>query len=102
MTQTIQVKGKSVYTDQTDIFAPYASNIKQWHVKSGEQVSKGDILFTLDTSTLQTEVEQLQSDLEKAQLENKVNQVSLDQANMSESLGVTEEERKKAFADRGR
>ncbi|MGN7411152.1 efflux RND transporter periplasmic adaptor subunit [Paenibacillus sp. SAF-068] len=100
MTQTIQVKGKSVYTDQTDIFAPYASNIKQWHVKSGEQVSKGDVLFTLDTSTLQTEVEQLQSDLEKAQLEDKMNQVSLDQANMSESLGVTEEERKKAFADR--
>ena len=69
-------------------------------MKSGEQVSKGDILFSLDTSTLQTEVEQLQSDLEKAQLENKMNQVTLDQANMSESLGVTEEERKKAFADR--
>lgn len=95
MTQTIQVKGKSVYTDQTDVFAPYAASIKQWNVKNGQQVKKGDVLFTLDTSTLQTEVQQLQSDLEKAKLEIEINQVTMDQADMSASLGVTEEERKR-------
>ncbi|MEK3827234.1 MULTISPECIES: efflux RND transporter periplasmic adaptor subunit [Paenibacillus] len=100
MTQTIQVKGKSVYTEQTDVFAPYASNIKQWHVKNGEQVKKGDVLFTLDTSALQTEVSQMQSDLDKARLDVEMNQISIDQAGMTETLGVTEEERKKAFADR--
>ncbi|MGC5775951.1 efflux RND transporter periplasmic adaptor subunit [Paenibacillus pabuli] len=100
MTQTIQVKGKSVYTDQTDIIAPYASNIQKWNVKNGEQVSKGDVLFILDTSALQTEIDQLESDLAKARIELEVNQVSLDQADMSAPLGVTEEERKKAFADR--
>ncbi|PQP83195.1 efflux RND transporter periplasmic adaptor subunit [Paenibacillus sp. PCH8] len=100
MTQSIQVKGKSVYTDQTDVFAPYTSSIKQWHVKSGEQVKKGDILFTLDTSALQTEIDQMQSDLAKARLDVEINQVSADQANMSETLGVTEEERKKAFVER--
>lgn len=100
MTQAIQVKGKSVYTDQTDVFAPYTSSIKQWHVKSGEQVKKGDILFTLDTSALQTEIDQMQSDLAKARLDVEINQVSADQASMSEALGVTEEERKKAFAER--
>lgn len=41
MTQTILVKGKSVYTEQADVFAPYASSIKQWHVKNGDQVKKG-------------------------------------------------------------
>lgn len=100
MTQTIQVKGKSVYTDQTDVFAPYAASIKQWNVKNGQQVNKGDVLFTLDTSSLQTEVQQLQSDLEKAKLEIEINQVTMDQADISAPLGVTEEERKKAFADR--
>ncbi len=100
MTQTIQVKGKSVYTEQTDVFAPYTSNIKQWHVKNGEQVKKGDVLFTLDTSALQTEVSQMQSDLDKARLDVEMNQISIDQAGMTETLGVTEEERKKAFADR--
>ncbi|MDR6725580.1 RND family efflux transporter MFP subunit [Paenibacillus amylolyticus] len=100
MTQTIQVKGKSVYTDQTDVFAPYASSIKQWHVKSGDQVKKGDILFTLDTTAQQTEVQQLESDLEKARLDYELNQVSVEQAGMTETLGVTEEERKKAFVER--
>ncbi|MCG7381733.1 biotin/lipoyl-binding protein [Paenibacillus sp. ACRRY] len=98
--QTIQVKGKSVYTEETDVFAPFASNIKKWHVKNGDQVSKGDVLFTLDTSVLQTEIEQLMSELEKAKLDAEINQISINQAEMSESLGVTEEERKKLFVER--
>lgn len=100
MTQSVQVKGKSVYTELSDIVAPYSGNIKKWHVKNGQQVNKGDVLFTLDTTTLQSELKQLESEIKKSKIDYELTKVSLNQNSDSEALGSSEEERKKAFADR--
>ncbi|OPG95498.1 hypothetical protein B2I21_25860 [Chryseobacterium mucoviscidosis] len=100
VTQEIQVKGKSVYAKQTDVYAPFASKIKQWNVENGEPIRKGAVMFSLDSKALQTEVQQLETDIEKSRLEAQLNEIGLNQGNGSEPLGVTEEERKKAFAER--
>lgn len=100
MTQTVQVKGKSVYTDAQDVSAPYAANIKKWHVKHGQQVNKGDALFTLETAALQSELQQIESDIERLKVEYEMNKVSLEQDSGGDTLGNSEEERKKAFAER--
>ncbi|RRJ61810.1 efflux RND transporter periplasmic adaptor subunit [Paenibacillus oralis] len=100
ITQEIQVKGKSAYTDQTDVFAPFTGPIKQWHVENGQAVRKGAALFSLDSKTLQNEVQQMESEMMKSRLENKLNKISAKQGEGAEQPGVTEEERKKAFADR--
>lgn len=100
MTQTVQVKGKSVYTDTNDISAPYAAKIKKWDVKDGQQVNKGDVLFTLETSALQNELEQLESDIEKSKVDHEISKVGLEQDALGDTLGGSEEERKKAFVDK--
>lgn len=100
MTQTVQVKGKSMYTDTNDISAPYAAKIKKWDVKDGQQVNKGDVLFTLETSALQNELEQLESDIEKSKVDHEISKVGLEQDALGDTLGGSEEERKKAFVDK--
>ncbi|WP_145326684.1 hypothetical protein, partial [Paenibacillus xylanexedens] len=61
---------------------------------------KGDMVFRVDSSRLEREVEQLESDVEKGEVENKMNEVSVDEGNMREWVGVREEEGKKGFGDR--
>ncbi|WP_315794678.1 efflux RND transporter periplasmic adaptor subunit [Paenibacillus sp. BIC5C1] len=100
ITQEIQVKGKSAYAKQTDVYAPFASKIKQWNVENGEPIHKGAVMFSLDSKALQTEVQQLETDIEKSRLEAQLNEIGLAQGEGPEQLGVTEEERKKAFAER--
>lgn len=100
MTQSVQVKGKSVYTDTKDVSAPYAANIKKWSVNNGQQVKKGDVLFTLETATLQNELQQIESDIAKSKVDYEISKVGLEQETVGDTLGSSEEERKKAFADR--
>lgn len=67
--QTIQVKGKSTYADETRIYAPYDGTIHQWYVEEGEEIHQGDVLFTMDSDSLQKQLEIKQSDYEQLSLE---------------------------------
>jgi len=100
LAQKVQVKGKSAYAEQTEVFAPFSAKIREWRVKNGQQVQKGDLLFTLDTQTLQSEAKQLESEIEKTRVELDLNKLTLNAAEDTEPPGATEEERKKAYADR--
>lgn len=69
ITSTVQVKGKSQYQEETLVYAPYASKVTAWKVENAGQVKKGDVLFTLDQSTLQNEIATTEAAIRKAQLE---------------------------------
>lgn len=98
ITSSVQVKGKSQYQEETLVYAPYASKVTAWKVENAGQVKKGDVLFTLDQSTLQNEIATTEAAIRKAQLEGELNSfVSQQDAETAAPIG-TEAERLKALA----
>lgn len=97
---TIDVKGKSLYEQETLVYSPYGSEVTQWLVTDGQQVKKGDILFKLDQTSVKNEIVQMEANMKKAKLESElndyINQISADE----KPLETTEDERKKTFAEK--
>ncbi len=100
LSETLQVKGKSVYTEEKEVYSPVSGKVISWSKQDGDQVKKGDLLLTLDTKSLQAELRNLQSDIRRAKLEIRQQELSEQQGLMAEELGATGEERKKAFLDK--
>lgn len=98
LVNTIEVKGKSLYEQETFVYAPFSSKVVSWNVEDGQQVKKGDVLFKLDQTALQNEISQEEAALRKADLEAKLKAyvAELDEEGMT--VGMTETERKRAFA----
>ncbi len=69
---TIDVKGKSSYEKETWVYAPFGAKVSKWHVKEGDQVKKGDLLFELDETQLRRDIETLEINERKLQLEQKL------------------------------
>ena len=99
LVNTIEVKGKSLYEQETFVYAPFSSKVTSWNVEDGQQVKEGDVLFKLDQTALQNEISQEEAALRKADLEAnlKAYMAELDEEGMSFGT-TTETERKRALA----
>ncbi|MFC5451739.1 efflux RND transporter periplasmic adaptor subunit [Paenibacillus aestuarii] len=100
---TIEVKGKSSYQKETRIYAPFTGEIKTWNVADGSQVKKGELMFQLDDTPLQSEIASLLNSLKKQQLETdlanfKAAGTTLDPA-AAGTGSVSEAEARQRFAD---
>lgn len=98
ITNSVQVKGKSKYEQETLVYAPFASKVTEWKVENGGQVKKGDVLFILDQTTLKNEIALQEATDRKAKLEAELNEFVSQQNDEDAALGVTEAERLKALA----
>ncbi|ASA26241.1 efflux transporter periplasmic adaptor subunit [Paenibacillus donghaensis] len=98
ITQSLQVKGTSKYEHETLVYAPFASKVTNWKVKNGDQVKKGDLLYTLDTSTLKNEIATQEATIRKAKLEAELNSFVSQQNEETITVGVSEAERLKSLA----
>lgn len=98
LVNTVEVKGKSLYEQETFVYAPFSSKVMSWNVEDGQQVKKGDILFKLDQTALKNEISQEEAALRKADLEAKLKayMAELDEEGMT--IGTTEIERKRVLA----
>lgn len=100
LVSTIEVKGKSLYEQETYVYAPFSSEVTSWSVEDGQQVSKGDVLFKLDQTAAQNEILQIEAELHKAKLEGELNAYVNQQADETQLLDASEAERKKTLVDR--
>ncbi|UQZ36608.1 efflux RND transporter periplasmic adaptor subunit [Paenibacillus sp. PK3_47] len=98
MTNSIQVKGRSQYQEETLVYAPFASKVTSWKVENGGQVNKGDVLFNLDQSLLQNEIATAEAAIRKAQLEAELNDFVSQQEEENAVPVGSEAERLKALA----
>jgi membrane fusion protein, macrolide-specific efflux system len=69
LTNTIEIRGKSSYAQETAIYAPFAGDVRSWKVKDGVQVNKGDTLFELNAEKMNREISNLQANIRKLELE---------------------------------
>lgn len=99
ISQSIQVKGKSAYAEETEVYAPVGGKVSSWSKKSGDLVKKGDLLLSLETKTLQSEIKNMEADIRKSRLEIKQQELAQQQPT-SETIGDTEDARKTAALDR--
>lgn len=100
LVNNIEVKGKSTYEQETFIYAPFGSEVKQWVVKDGQQVKKGEVLFRLDPSALQNELAQSEAAIKKQRLEAQLAQMQSKLADEEQLLPSTETEIKRKFAEK--
>ncbi|WP_310833117.1 efflux RND transporter periplasmic adaptor subunit [Paenibacillus pedocola] len=98
VTSSVQVKGRSQYQEETLVYAPFASKVTGWKVENGGQVKKGDVLFTLDQSSLKNEIATAEAAIRKAELESELNAFVSQQEDESAAPIGTEAERLKALA----
>lgn len=98
VTSSVQVKGRSQYQEETLVYAPFASKVTGWQVENGGQVTKGDVLFTLDQSALKNEIAAAEAAIRKAELEAELNAFISQQEDESAAPIGTEAERLKALA----
>ncbi len=59
--KTIELVGKTVPSQQVPVTSSLPSPVKEIHIKEGETVQSGDLLFTLEDQQLQQQLEQAQS-----------------------------------------
>jgi len=85
----IEVKGKSSYANEKWVYAPFASEVKNWNVKDGAQVRQGDVLFELDDSEIRSAIALKEANLRKQQIDRKLSdiQARLAEAKPDEQLG---------------
>lgn len=96
----IEVKGKSSYEKETIVYAPFGAEVKQWAVKDGQQVKKGELIFRLDPSTLANEIAQAKAAIKKQQIETQLAQYQAKLSEEDQVLPSTEAEMKKKFVEK--
>jgi macrolide-specific efflux system membrane fusion protein len=75
ISNTVEIKGKTSYAEETWIYAPFSSTVKQWQVEEGQSVIKDGILFELDNEKLRNEISLAEAQLSKQQLINRINDI---------------------------
>jgi macrolide-specific efflux system membrane fusion protein len=84
LSQTIEVKGKSEYAEETYVYPPFAGEVKEWKITHGAPVESGQLLFTMKTDDLMEEIARLELDQMQQQIESKYR--AIQQAVMEEQL----------------
>lgn len=96
----IEVKGKSSYEKETIVYAPFGAEVKQWAVKDGQQLKKGDLIFRLEPIALVNDIAQAEATIKKQQLETQLAQYQSALSEEDQALPSTEAEMKKKFAEK--
>jgi membrane fusion protein, macrolide-specific efflux system len=101
LTNSIEIRGKSSYAQETAVYAPFAGDVRSWKVKDGVQVNKGDILFELDAEELNREVSKLNANIRKLELEASIRraQKGLEAAGATAAGGMTDSEALKRYSN---
>ena len=93
-----QLSGKVVPRNAVSIFAPQESDVLTVHVEVGDQVTTGQTLVTLDSSSIQREIEQVQGERSRtAALYDE--QISLAQQQLENTQTLMEEKVRQAKQD---
>ncbi|UNK19243.1 HlyD family efflux transporter periplasmic adaptor subunit [Paenibacillus sp. N3/727] len=110
---TVQVKGRSEYGRETNVYTPFEAKVSSWKVVNGQQIKKGDILFNLEQKELRQQLQQKEAEQKKRKLEQEkkkqeqekkkkeqeLEEFILNQGLDNAPLGATEAERLKALAE---
>lgn len=111
LSQTVEATGQVYPLEKKDIYSDYEGVIEKIQVKAGDTVKAGDVLLTIQSSTLQEQLDQAKTELKQAQLnldkakvqmgtELAINRVSTDNALELESythqIGLYKEQVKEA------
>lgn len=99
MVSTVQVKGKSEYGRETNVYAPFEAKVESWNVRNGQQIRKGDVLFSLEQKSIRQQLQQKEAELQKKKLERELKEFTVNQDLDNASVGATEAERLKVLAD---
>lgn len=83
ISNTVEVKGKTSYSEETWIYAPFSSTVKQWYVEEGQSVTKDSMIFELDNEKLRNEIALSEAQLLKQQLVTKISEASTSVASAS-------------------
>ncbi|WP_110930149.1 efflux RND transporter periplasmic adaptor subunit [Paenibacillus bouchesdurhonensis] len=100
LVHTIRVKGKSLYEQETPVYAPFSSKITEWKIEDGQQVNKDDVLFRLDQTELQNQITREEAELRKAELETQLQSFVAEFDIETAGGELTEENRKKLLVNR--
>ncbi|MFD0713107.1 efflux RND transporter periplasmic adaptor subunit [Paenibacillus sp. GCM10027626] len=100
LVNTVEVKGKSLYEQEVPVYAPFSSKVKEWKAEDGQQVKKGDVLFTLDQTHLQNEIEQEEASMRKAKLETELQTYMSQLGDSDLTLEATEADRKRTLVNK--
>ncbi len=96
----VEVKGKSLYQLETMVYAPFGSRVSSWVAADGQQVQEGDVLFKLDGSDLQTEIQKEEAAIRKTELESELARYAGDVKETAMGTGTSETERVDALTTR--
>lgn len=75
LSNTVEVRGKSSYLNETLVYAPFSGDVTVWNVSDGMQVSQGSSLFKLDGKHLRQEIVQQEASLRKLELDAKLKNI---------------------------
>lgn len=96
----VEVKGKSLYQQETMVYAPFGSRVSEWVAADGQQVQQGDVLFKLDGSDLQTEILKEEASIRKTELESELARYAGEVKEATVGTGTSETERVDALTGR--
>ncbi|GEM_PF-669703 len=111
LSQTVEATGQVYPLEKKDIYSDYEGVIEKVHAKAGDTVKAGDVLLTIESSTLQEQLDQAKTELKQAELnldkakvqlgtELAINRVSTDNAlqleNYTHQIGLYKEQVKEA------
>jgi macrolide-specific efflux system membrane fusion protein len=88
---TVEIKGKSTYAEETWVYAPFNSTVKQWHVEEGQSITKDTVLFELENEKLRNEISLAEAQLSKQQFMNKLNEVGSTEITINTDENGTEQ-----------
>ncbi|MDF2921457.1 MAG: efflux transporter periplasmic adaptor subunit [Paenibacillaceae bacterium] len=96
----VEVKGKSLYQQETMVYAPFGSRVAEWIAADGQQVQQGDVLFRLDGTALASDIAREEASIRKAELESELGQYASGVKEAASGAFTNETERAAALADR--
>lgn len=101
LSRSIEIRGKSSYLNETEVYAPFSSKVKDWKIADGEEVEQGSVLFELDVNEVHKQLELHQLNLQRAELEKELREVPQRFTPEEELvLGLTEEESRQLYLDK--
>lgn len=73
----------TLHAETKPIFLPENGRVVRWHVKKGDRVKKGDLLFEMDSIPLERKKKKIEKELLLSLQKKKVSQIEIDQKSMA-------------------
>ncbi|WP_010271116.1 efflux RND transporter periplasmic adaptor subunit [Paenibacillus senegalensis] len=101
LSRSVEIRGKSSYVKETEIYSPFSSKVKEWKVTDGQEVEAGTVLFELDVTDVHKQLELHQLNLRRGELEKELREAPRQITPEEDiALGLTEEESRQQYLDR--